>query len=375
MVGIYEGKDLQGSALSTSVDSFVEASIVETNEKNTTKIAKGTTNPKYNEQFEFSIPQDNLTFKVEGFVQGILQNSSLGEIVFPLNQMEDMKPRVSYFDFCTNGQPNGNGQLLLKVQYFYNMTKYFEGELNECQDKIYALNDILEKLKICNQNLAEPFGLIYNGKMTLVQSKEFIEKSDEIIDEYEKERTNLFRYKKYAKDQGFNVMNDMNTLGKNIGNMGKMMGKNIGNLGKSIGNLGMTYGQKLSDNVSWSGSIKTFSYLLLILSFLSLIKRKDFVNFGVAVGGWLYYILELYDSIVTFLDRIVKALGFCIGYDLLWLLVQFYGFVIGSTGENEIGLKRFTYIISVVIVVIKVILLNKINTMKSNKKNEQDNLV
>jgi hypothetical protein len=305
-----------------------------------------------------------MNLKIEGFVKGFMNtSSSLGEIIFPLKEMEDMKPRIKYFDFTSNGKPNGNGQLLLRVQYFYNMNKYFTDELGECQEKIYELNDTLENLKKYTQNIGEPFGLIYNGKMNMIESREFIEKSDKIIDEYEKERTNLFKYKKFQKDEGINVLNDMNNLGKSIGNMGKNMGKNIENFGKSIGSLGMTYGKKLTDNISFGGSDITFLILLSLLSFLSLVKRKDFVNFGIGGACCLFFILDKLKPEYT-----IIALGPCIGYDLLWLLVEFSSFVLGSEGENEIGLKRFTYIISLVNLVIKIILLIKFNSKKPNEK-------
>ena len=353
-VTIYQGKDILGGE---SSESFLTLNIADENgatdefERQETKPISNKTDPKWNEKFKFNIKKPNQLLKIEGLTSGIMGNSSLGEVIYSLNDLTDMQQRSEWREFTDdgtpNGQPNGKGKIFLKIQFLYNMKKYFDEQIRGNEKLKSDLEQILGPLQECIKYSEEPFGTLTSGKLADFDIVELMGKGDEILSQYEQRRVDLFAYKSYEAETPKNVMEGIETIGKNVA-------------------------KTVRQSVSWGNLTKVMMLLLVVLSFLTLLARTDFVNFVIGVVIWMLFIYDKNNDVLKYLMNLIYVLGGSLAYDLLWLMLQFSGYFKGIEGDNDIGLKRFTYLLSLINVGVKVVLLLTLNSLKQKKEQSQN---
>lgn len=355
-VTVFRGIDFVPGGLGSSCDSFLSLNLLDEkgnpkpNEKQDTNLIIGKTNPTWNENFKFSIQEPNLKLKIEGFVNGLVGSTSLGEITFDLNDLRDMKPHVDWFDFTENGVANGKGKVFLKAQFVYNMRQFYSDQISSNDNLSNSFSNILSCINYALEGTQTPFGLIESGKLNYVYENNLLKVADEQIEEYEKRRTDLFAYKKYEQETPMN-------------------------LGEAMGNIGKNIKDTFSRHISWDSFTQVLMVLLLVFAFLSLLARTDFVNFTMGIVVWILYFYdrsnmkEKANVVTKYLKPFIYALGGTLGYDIFWLLLQFNGFCRPNQGDPDGGLKQFTYWISFFNVIVKIILLIRLYSLKQKKEN------
>ena len=104
---VYEGRNIS-SGLTLSLQTYLNVALIGTGQAQDTHTITGYSNPKWNEEMKFDVPQENLCLKVEGFARGLIGMSSIGAVKINLRDLENMKPLANWFDLCDeNGQKTG----------------------------------------------------------------------------------------------------------------------------------------------------------------------------------------------------------------------------------------------------------------------------
>ena len=108
-------------------------------------------------------------------------------------------------------------------------------------------------------------------------------------------------------------------------------------------------------------------YLYIIITTITILERKNFLNFFISFVIHILYFYDKNNEALEYLQPMIIAIGFSLGYDVLWIILEYGEFFIGIEGDYERSIKKFVYILSIIGSGIKLLLIETLNSLKKKK--------
>ena len=335
-VTVFEAKDLVPTGVLGSCDPFVSLTFKDQKEK--TQLRRGTVKPAWNEDFMFQVKDPESALAIEVFDQTIVGSELIGKLNISLNDLRDQEKKTAWFNLNLDNTPGNQGSIRLKLQCILSFVSYYTEKINQLQKEKDFLTKNLETLQYYVEKMDQPFGIIYCGEIDQILKQNLLKKTDALLEQLESSRHKIYAYRKD---------NDV-ALSMKVENIFKSTLK--------------------TNNIPWSKLTQSMMSLLVILSFISLLERSDFVNFFISVIIWMLFIYDKSYDVLKYLQPLIITIGVSLGYDLLWLILQYRNFWKGTSGDVELTLKRVTYFLCLANFVVKIILISTLNALKNKKQ-------
>ena len=335
-VTVFEAKDLVPTGVLGSCDPFVSLTFKDQKEK--TQLRRGTVKPAWNEDFMFQVKDPESALAIEVFDQTIVGSELIGKLNISLNDLRDQEKKTAWFNLNLDNTPGNQGSIRLKLQCILSFVSYYTEKINQLQKGKDFLTQNLETLQYYVEKMDQPFGIIYCGEIDQILKQNLLKKTDALLEQLESSRHKIYAYRKD---------NDV-ALSMKVENIFKSTLK--------------------TNNIPWSKLTQSMMSLLVILSFISLLERSDFVNFFISVIIWMLFIYDKSYDVLKYLQPLIITIGVSLGYDLLWLILQYRNFWKGTSGDVELTLKRVTYFLCLANFVVKIILISTLNALKNKKQ-------
>ena len=184
----------------------------------------------------------------------------------------------------------------------------------------------------------QPFGIIYCGEIDQILKQNLLKQTDALLEQLESNRQKIYAYRK----------DNDGPIGVRVENILKVTLK--------------------TNNIPWSKLTKAMMTLLVILSFISLLERSDFVNLFISVILVILFIYDQSNDVLKYLQPLIITIGVSLAYDFLWILLQYSNFWKGTSGDLELTLKRVTYFLCIANFVVKIILISTLTALKNKKQ-------
>ena len=335
-VTVFEAKDLVPTGVLGSCDPFVSLTFKDQKEK--TQLRRGTVKPAWNEDFMFQVKDPESALAIEVFDQTIVGSELIGKLNISLNDLRDQEKKTAWFNLNLDNTPGNQGSIRLKLQCILSFVSYYTEKINQLQKEKDFFTQNLETLQYYVEKMDQPFGIIYCGEIDQILKQNLLKKTDALLEQLESSRHKIYAYRKD---------NDV-ALSMKVENIFKSTLK--------------------TNNIPWSKLTQSMMSLLVILSFISLLERSDFVNFFISVIIWMLFIYDKSYDVLKYLQPLIITIGVSLGYDLLWLILQYRNFWKGTSGDVELTLKRVTYFLCLANFVVKIILISTLNALKNKKQ-------
>ena len=335
-VTVFEAKDLVPTGVLGSCDPFVSLTFKDQKEK--TQLRRGTVKPAWNEEFMFQVKDPESALAIEVFDQTMVGSELIGKLNISLNDLKDQEKKTAWFNLNLDNTPGNQGSIRLKLQCILSFVSYYTEKINQLQKEKDFLTKNLETLQYYVEKMDQPFGIIYCGEIDQILKQNLLKKTDALLEQLESSRHKIYAYRKD---------NDV-ALSMKVENIFKSTLK--------------------TNNIPWSKLTQSMMSLLVILSFISLLERSDFVNFFISVIIWMLFIYDKSYDVLKYLQPLIITIGVSLGYDLLWLILQYRNFWKGTSGDVELTLKRVTYFLCLANFVVKIILISTLTALKNKKQ-------
>lgn len=335
-VTVFEAKDLVPTGVLGSCDPFVSLTFKDQKEK--TQLRRGTVKPAWNEEFMFQVKDLESALAIEVFDQTMVGSQLIGKLNISLNDLRDQEKKTAWFNLNLDNTPGNQGSIRLKLQCILSFVSYYTEKINQLQKEKDFLTQNLETLQYYVEKMDQPFGIIYCGEIDQILKQNLLKQTDALLDQLESSRQKIYAYRKD---------NDV-ALSMKVENIFKSTLK--------------------TNNIPWSKLTQSMMSLLVILSFISLLERSDFVNFFISVIIWMLFIYDKSYDVLKYLQPLIITIGVSLGYDLLWLILQYSNFWKGTSGDVELTLKRVTYFLCLANFVVKIILISTLTALKNKKQ-------
>ena len=335
-VTVFEAKDLVPTGVLGSCDPFVSLTFKDQKEK--TQLRRGTVKPAWNEEFMFQVKDPESVLAIEVFDQTMVGSQLIGKLNISLNDLRDQEKKTAWFNLNLDSTPGNQGSIRLKLQCILSFVSYYTEKINQLQKEKDFLTQNLETLQYYVEKMDQPFGIIYCGEIDQILKHNLLKQTDALLDQLESSRQKIYAYRKD---------NDV-ALSMKVENIFKSTLK--------------------TNNIPWSKLTQSMMSLLVILSFISLLERSDFVNFFISVIIWMLFIYDKSYDVLKYLQPLIITIGVSLGYDLLWLILQYSNFWKGTSGDVELTLKRVTYFLCLANFVVKIILISTLTALKNKKQ-------
>ena len=335
-VTVFEAKDLVPTGVLGSCDPFVSLTFKDQKEK--TQLRRGTVKPAWNEEFMFQVKDPESALAIEVFDQTMVGSELIGKLNISLNDLRDQEKKTAWFNLNLDNTPGNQGSIRLKLQCILSFVSYYTEKINQLQKEKDFLTKNLETLQYYVEKMDQPFGIIYCGEIDQILKKNLLKQTDALLEQLESSRHKIYAYRKD---------NDV-ALSMKVENIFKSTLK--------------------TNNIPWSKLTQSMMSLLVILSFISLLERSDFVNFFISVIIWMLFIYDKSYDVLKYLQPLIITIGVSLGYDLLWLILQYRNFWKGTSGDVELTLKRVTYFLCLANFVVKIILISTLTALKNKKQ-------
>ena len=335
-VTVFEAKDLVPTGVLGSCDPFVSLTFKDQKEK--TQLRRGTVKPAWNEEFMFQVKDPESALAIEVFDQTMVGSELIGKLNISLNDLRDQEKKTAWFNLNLDNTPGNQGSIRLKLQCILSFVSYYTEKINQLQKEKDFLTQNLETLQYYVEKMDQPFGIIYCGEIDQILKKNLLKQTDALLEQLESSRHKIYAYRKD---------NDV-ALSMKVENIFKSTLK--------------------TNNIPWSKLTQSMMSLLVILSFISLLERSDFVNFFISVIIWMLFIYDKSYDVLKYLQPLIITIGVSLGYDLLWLILQYRNFWKGTSGDVELTLKRVTYFLCLANFVVKIILISTLTALKNKKQ-------
>ena len=335
-VTVFEAKDLVPTGVLGSCDPFVSLTFKDQKEK--TQLRRGTVKPAWNEEFMFQVKDPESALAIEVFDQTMVGSELIGKLNISLNDLRDQEKKTAWFKLNLDNTPGNQGSIRLKLQCILSFVSYYTEKINQLQKEKDFLTQNLETLQYYVEKMDQPFGIIYCGEIDQILKQNLLKKTDALLEQLESSRHKIYAYRKD---------NDV-ALSMKVENIFKSTLK--------------------TNNIPWSKLTQSMMSLLVILSFISLLERSDFVNFFISVIIWMLFIYDKSYDVLKYLQPLIITIGVSLGYDLLWLILQYRNFWKGTSGDVELTLKRVIYFLCLANFVVKIILISTLTALKNKKQ-------
>ena len=335
-VTVFEAKDLVPTGVLGSCDPFVSLTFEDQKEK--TQLRRGTLKPAWNEDFMFQVKDPESALAIEVFDQTMVGSELIGKLNISLNDLRDQEKKTAWFNLNLDNTSGNQGSIRLKLQCILSFVSYYTEKINQLQKEKDFLTQNLETLQYYVEKMDQPFGIIYCGEIDQILKQNLLKQTDALLEQLESSRHKIYAYRKD---------NDV-ALSMKVENIFKSTLK--------------------TNNIPWSKLTQSMMSLLVILSFISLLERSDFVNFFISVIIWMLFIYDKSYDVLKYLQPLIITIGVSLGYDLLWLILQYRNFWKGTSGDVELTLKRVTYFLCLANFVVKIILISTLTALKNKKQ-------
>lgn len=335
-VTVFEAKDLIPSSVLGSCDPFVKLSFQDQNEK--TQLRRGTVKPAWNEEFNFKVKSPEGLLTIEVYDQTMMGSTIIGKLNISLNDLKDQEKKTAWFNLNLETTPANQGSIRLKLQCIMSFVSYYTEKINQSQKEKDFLTQNLETLEYYVDKMNQPFGIIYCGEIDQILKQNLLKQTDTLLEQLESNRQKIYAYRK----------DNDGPIAVRVENILKVTLK--------------------TNNIPWSKLTKAMMTLLVILSFMSLLERSDFVNLFISVILVILFIYDQSNDVLKYLQPLIITIGVSLAYDFLWILLQYSNFWKGTVGDLELTLKRVTYFLCIANFVVKIILISTLNALKNKKQ-------
>lgn len=335
-VTVFEAKDLIPSSVLGSCDPFVKLSFQDQNEK--TQLRRGTVKPAWNEEFNFKVKSPEGLLTIEVYDQTMMGSTIIGKLNISLNDLKDQEKKTAWFNLNLETTPANQGSIRLKLQCIMSFVSYYTEKINQSQKEKDFLTQNLETLEYYVDKMNQPFGIIYCGEIDQILKQNLLKQTDTLLEQLESNRQKIYAYRK----------DNDGPIAVRVENILKVTLK--------------------TNNIPWSKLTKAMMTLLVILSFMSLLERSDFVNLFISVILVILFIYDQSNDVLKYLQPLIITIGVSLAYDFLWILLQYSNFWKGTVGDLELTLKRVTYFLCIANFVVKIILISALTALKNKKQ-------
>ena len=335
-VTVFEAKDLIPSSVLGSCDPFVKLSFQDQNEK--TQLRRGTVKPAWNEEFNFKVKSPEGLLTIEVYDQTMMGSTIIGKLNISLNDLKDQEKKTAWFNLNLETTPGNQGSIRLKLQCIMSFVSYYTEKINQSQKEKDFLTQNLETLEYFVDKMNQPFGIIYCGEIDQILKQNLLKQTDTLLEQLESNRQKIYAYRK----------DNDGPIAVRVENILKVTLK--------------------TNNIPWSKLTKAMMTLLVILSFMSLLERSDFVNLFISVILVILFIYDQSNDVLKYLQPLIITIGVSLAYDFLWILLQYSNFWKGTVGDLELTLKRVTYFLCIANFVVKIILISTLTALKNKKQ-------
>ena len=335
-VTVFEAKDLIPSSVLGSCDPFVQLSFQDQNEK--TQLRRGTVKPAWNEEFNFKVKSPEGLLTIEVYDQTMMGSTIIGKLNISLNDLKDQEKKTAWFNLNLETTPGNQGSIRLKLQCIMSFVSYYTEKINQSQKEKDFLTQNLETLEYYVDKMNQPFGIIYCGEIDQILKQNLLKQTDKLLEQLESNRQKIYAYRK----------DNDGPIAVRVENILKVTLK--------------------TNNIPWSKLTKAMMTLLVILSFMSLLERSDFVNLFISVILVILFIYDQSNDVLKYLQPLIITIGVSLAYDFLWILLQYSNFWKGTVGDLELTLKRVTYFLCIANFVVKIILISTLTALKNKKQ-------
>ena len=335
-VTVFEAKDLIPSSVLGSCDPFVQLSFQDQNEK--TQLRRGTVKPAWNEEFNFKVKSPEGLLTIEVYDQTMMGSTIIGKLNISLNDLKDQEKKTAWFNLNLETTPGNQGSIRLKLQCIMSFVSYYTEKINQSQKEKDFLTQNLETLEYFVDKMNQPFGIIYCGEIDQILKQNLLKQTDTLLEQLESNRQKIYAYRK----------DNDGPIAVRVENILKVTLK--------------------TNNIPWSKLTKAMMTLLVILSFMSLLERSDFVNLFISVILVILFIYDQSNDVLKYLQPLIITIGVSLAYDFLWILLQYSNFWKGTVGDLELTLKRVTYFLCIANFVVKIILISTLTALKNKKQ-------
>ena len=335
-VTVFEAKDLIPSSVLGSCDPFVQLSFQDQNEK--TQLRRGTVKPAWNEEFNFKVKSPEGLLTIEVYDQTMMGSTIIGKLNISLNDLKDQEKKTAWFNLNLETTPANQGSIRLKLQCIMSFVSYYTEKINQSQKEKDFLTQNLETLEYYVDKMNQPFGIIYCGEIDQILKQNLLKQTDTLLEQLESNRQKIYAYRK----------DNDGPIAVRVENILKVTLK--------------------TNNIPWSKLTKAMMTLLVILSFMSLLERSDFVNLFISVILVILFIYDQSNDVLKYLQPLIITIGVSLAYDFLWILLQYSNFWKGTVGDLELTLKRVTYFLCIANFVVKIILISTLTALKNKKQ-------
>ncbi|KRX03949.1 C2 domain [Pseudocohnilembus persalinus] len=320
-----------------------------------------TTEPQWDQQYEFSIQRGSEELIVEIIASNSRQQNNiiLGECVIKLENLQNQEFISNWFDLYDENNQKLEAQIFLKIQYIYDYVKYYQDTIQELNSQIESnQNDLLDYQNDLNQILqctgqrgsyAQP----QIGNVINVNSMN--------------QNNGLYQ------QQGFqNFQQDKQQMDQNA-----YMKPNQSNIVQSPYNQNDEVNHKGEFYVT--GELQYMFYLALIIIALSLFQclaRSSFLDIVLGFSILFIAILDCFEK--QYIKGMLFATGISVVLDVLWLHIFMGGLwsveVHGDHDSQMQGTYQFVCVLAIIALILKVLLTyylyeiyTKIDTYYTNK--------
>ena len=299
---------------------------------------RGTVKPAWNEEFNFKVKSPEGLLTIEVYDQTMMGSTIIGKLNISLNDLKDQEKKTAWFNLNLETTPENQGSIRLKLQCIMSFVSYYTEKINQSQKEKDFLTQNLETLEYYVDKMNQPFGIIYCGEIDQILKQNLLKQTDTLLEQLESNRQKIYAYRK----------DNDGPIAVRVENILKVTLK--------------------TNNIPWSKLTKAMMTLLVILSFMSLLERSDFVNLFISVILVILFIYDQSNDVLKYLQPLIITIGVSLAYDFLWILLQYSNFWKGTVGDLELTLKRVTYFLCIANFVVKIILISTLTALKNKKQ-------
>ena len=336
-ITVIEAKDLISESLVGECNPFVSLSFQDDIQE--TKIKNNTSNPTWYEAFKFKISEPSGTLKLEVFDNTFIGKKNIGYLSIDLSDLMDQNKRMQWYDLYNDNHTNC-GKIYLKIQCIINFKHYYEGEIETAEKEMAIIQNAFEITNNYVESMKIPFGILFLGDLDNLINKQQFKQVDDLIKILEKKKESI-----YQKRDNYN--NDRSTVLRSA---------------------------EKTEKISFNLLTKVVMYFLIIIPFISLLERSDYINLFIAFLILYYFIWDKAGQVFKILKHLTLFIELTVILDILWLIMKFGKFFIGEKNDPESGIKRIIYLIGICGLVMKIFFIYALFSFrKKNSIIEQQN--
>ena len=336
-ITVIEAKDLISESLVGECNPFVSLSFQDDIQE--TKIKNNTSNPTWYEAFKFKISEPSGTLKLEVFDNTFIGKKIIGYLSIDLSDLMDQNKRMQWYDLYNDNHTNC-GKIYLKIQCIINFKHYYEGEIETAEKEMAIIQNAFEITNNYVESMKIPFGILFLGDLDNLINKQQFKQVDDLIKILEKKKESI-----YQKRDNYN--NDRSTVLRSA---------------------------EKTEKISFNLLTKVVMYFLIIIPFISLLERSDYINLFIAFLILYYFIWDKAGQVFKILKHLTLFIELTVILDILWLIMKFGKFFIGEKNDPESGIKRIIYLIGICGLVMKIFFIYALFSFrKKNSIIEQQN--